>query len=184
MKKKFLILTLICILLSFACGCGREVPEFLPGESEEDSQFVWVCKKPFGFFYPTYNYDAFWEVLNEYTEKEAMPPVYPSGTYEICWGLLKGYIEKEDALVCFYSEFSPCGQETSFRQEENWGDPSKYDSFWGYADYHENFFDLEIECDHINFFGGELPTLRFEKVAKEDFLEQYGKIENVSALLE
>ena len=188
MKKKLLILTLICFLLSLACGCNREIPAFLPGESEGDSQFVWVCKEPFSFFYPTDNYDDYWKRVNEYNErqeKEGLPPIlYPTDTYEVCCGLLKGYIEKEGELVCFYSDFSLCDRRTYFEEEKIWGDPSTYECFWGYADYYENYFDLEIDGDLINFFGGELPELRFDKMTKEDFLEQYGEIENVSELLQ
>jgi len=97
--------------------------------------------------------------------------------------LLKGCIEKESQFVCLYSAFYPCDQRTYFQEEKLWGDPSTYESFWGYADYRENYFDLEIDGDLINFFDGELPSLRFDKMPKEDFIEQYGDIENVSELL-
>ena len=92
MKKKLLILTAICFLFSFVCGCAHEIPEYLPGEREGDSQFVWVCQEPFGFF--------FRPDINKFN-----------------YGLLKGYLEKEDEFVCFYSEFERINGKN--RQSEN-----------------------------------------------------------------
>ena len=57
-------------------------------------------------------------------------------------------------------------------------------AFGGHTEYYENYFAFEVEHDPVNFFGGELPELRFDKMTKEDFLEQYGEIENVSELLQ
>ncbi len=160
MKKKLLILTVICVLFSLVCGCAHEIPEYLPGENEGDSHFVWLCQEPFGFFSTAYD------------------------TTRCHNGLLKGYIEKEGEFVCFYSEFDRIDGRTYFQEEKNWGDPSKNDSFDSHADYYENYFELEIYCDYVNFFGGELPTLRFDKMTKQDFIEQHGDIENVSELLQ
>ncbi len=160
MKKKLSVLIIICFWLLLICGCTNEIPEFLPGEHGGDLNFVWVCKKPFGFF-----------ALTDDHAKQY-------------YGHLKGYIECEEGFVCFYTAFDAIDGATDFRESKIWGDSSEYDSFWGYADYNENYFDLEIERDRINFFGGELPTLRFEKMTKEAFLEEFGEIENVSELLE
>lgn len=187
MKKKHLILALICILLSLTCGCTTKTPEFTPGENEGDSRFVWVCKEPFGFFYTTNDYEDFLEALNKHNEKlekEGVPDTFFYTPTSLSDVLLKGYIEKEGKFVCFYSDFNPIGGSTDFWKKETWGDPSEYASFWGYADYYKNVFYLDIEDDPMNFFGGELPELQFDKMTKEDFLEKYGDIKNVSELLE
>ena len=166
MKRKLVILTVICLFLSLVCGCSRAVPKYLPGENKGDSQFVWVCGEPFGFFFTT---DAF--------EDE--------------WGAMKGYIEKNGEFVCFYSAFMPVGGNTAF-QEGKWeratylsadNNHRDYD-FKGYGDYYKTDFYLEIRDDPINFFDGELPELRFDKMTKEAFLEQYGDNETISELLE
>ncbi len=122
--------------------------------------FVWVCKKPFGFFSPTDDHG------NKY------------------YGHLKGYFEDKDGLTCFYMLFNPIDGLTDFIKPEAWDDPSEYDSFCGRGNYYENYFDLEIVRDRINFFDGELPTLRFEKMTKDAFLEEYREIENIPELLE
>ncbi len=160
MKKGLAISILICFLFSFFCGCTNKPPLFLPGEQEADSMFVWVCKKPFGFFSPTD------DLGNKY------------------YGDLKGYFEDKDGLTCFYMLFNPISGLTDFIKPETLGNSSEDDSFCGRGDYHENYFDLEIVRDQINFLDGEFPTLRFEKMTKDAFLEEYGEIENVSELLE
>ncbi len=163
MKKKFLGLTLICILLFFISGCAPKTPKYLPGENEGDSQFVWVCEKPFAFFYlPDDN--------------------------EGCYGFLKGYIEKNSEFICFYSEWLKCDGITYFKEENSlWEDKKNgmgyifdNESFTGYGDYYKNKFYLDIMDDRMNFFDGEFPELRFDKMTKEDFLERYGDIEEVS----
>ena len=46
--------------------------------------------------------------------------------------------------------------------------------------YSEEYFDLTIMEDYINFFNGELPTLRFEKMTKEEFKKEYGEVKNIT----
>ncbi len=159
MKKKLLVLTLICFLLSLVCGCNSKIPKYLPRENEGDSQFVWVCKEPFGFFYL---------------------PDDDEGHY----GFLKGYIEKEGELICFYSAFLSIDGRTYFQEEKNWDFYFDNESFSGHGYYYKNDFSVYIKDDPINFFDEELPELRFDKMTKEDFLLQYGDIKNVSELLE
>ena len=158
MKKKFLILTLICFLFSFTCGCAHKIPQYLPGENEGDFHFVWVCKKPFGFFFLPDDNEGY-------------------------YGLLKGYIEKEGKLAYFYSAFNPNDGRTYFLEGENIDDLFYHESFTGHGYYYKNDFGVHIKDDSINFFAGEVPELRFEKMTKETFLERYGEIENVSELL-
>lgn len=153
MKKNFLVLALICILFSLTCGCTHEIPEFLPGEKEEDAQFVWVCKEPFSIF----------ALTDDHKEQY--------------YGHMKGYIENESEFSYFYSVFNRIDGTTNFIQEELWDDPSEYESFWGYVDYRKNYFDLEITRDNINFFGGTLPKMRFEKMTKEEFAKKYPSID-------
>ncbi len=168
MKKKFLILALICILLSLTCGCTRGMPKFLPGENEEDAWCVWVCKEPFGFFYSTDNFKC--------------------GA-----GELKGHIFKDGKFVCFYSSYLNIDgntyfkEITSFQEDENsvhTGSTFYNESFSGRGSYYKNDFYFYVEDDPMNFFDGELPKLKFYKMTKEDFLLKYGDIKNVSELLE
>ena len=159
MKKKLLVLTLICFLLSLACGCTHKSPKYLPGLNEGDSGFVWVCKEPFGFFY----------ITNE---------------LEGHYGPLKGYVWKEGEFVCFYSAYFNVDGYTYFQEEKNWDYYFDNESFSADGYYFENYFSLYIEDDPMNFFDGELPELRFDKMTKEDFLLQYGYVENISELLE
>ena len=42
-------------------------------------------------------------------------------------------------------------------------------------EYYESYFNLMIKHDDVNFFDGEFPTLRFEKMTKEEFRETYGE---------
>ena len=178
MKKRLLGLILICVLLFLISGCFRKTPEYLPGASEGDYQFVWICEKPFAFFYPTYNYEDYWKVRNEYN-KETVRLIEEPIACGIFEGVLKGCIEKKGEFIRLYSGFFYYDQTTYFYEEKNWGDPSKYENFSGHAYYHKNDFVLNIEYDPANFFDGELPKLRFDKMTKEDFLEKYGDIETL-----
>lgn len=179
MKRKFISLTLICVLLISLCGCIRERPKYLPGKNEGDSQFVWVCKKPFAFFCPTYNYEDYWKTRNEYNKENGYPIEEPiaCGVFE---GVLKGCIEKEGEFIRFYSGFFYYDQTTYFYEEKNWGNPSKNENFSGHAYYYKNYFELVIGYDPENFFDSERPELRFDKMTKEDFLKSYGDVEGIS----
>ena len=149
MKRKLFLLTSICVLLSLLCGCAHEIPDFLPGEHEEDGNFVWLCKDPFAVFSSTDDY----RYLGS--------------------GHLKGYIQGEKGFTCFYMVFNSINGRTYFRTPEIEEETSEYDCFWGDAYYYENYFNVETVCDKISFFDGALPTLQFEKIAKDDFLTEY-----------
>ena len=69
----------------------------------------------------------------------------------------------------------PIGGTTELCEAEKFYDEDLYNTVVGYADYRKNYFDFEVEYDNINFFDGELPTLRFEKMTKEEFRETYGE---------
>ena len=157
--KKFIGLTLICVLLLSLCGCIAEQPEYLPGAKEEDVNFVWVCEKPFSYFV---------------VDREELSNGYPC---------LKGYITKEGKPVCFYM-CEANNVQTTFEEPSVWENSCGYPAFLGDTEYYEDYFEFEVERDNINFFDGELPKLRFDKMRKEDFLAKYGDIENVSELLE
>ena len=158
MKKKLISLTLICVLAFLLCGCIPERPEYLPGAKEEDINFVWVCEKPFSYFV---------------VDKESTTGL----------PYLKGYIKKEEEPLCFYMH-EENDVITTFVEQTVWESRYGYDAFWGNSNYYEDYFEFEVEHDKINFFDGELPELRFDKMRKEDFLAKYGDIENVSELLE
>ncbi len=96
---------------------------------------------------------------------------------------MKGYIEKEGELSCFYSAFNLIDGRTYFLEGENIDDLFYHESFTGHAYHYKNDFSVYIKDDLINFFGGELPTLRFDKMTREDFIKQHGDIENLSELL-
>lgn len=125
---------------------------------EEDEHFVWVCEEPFSFF-----------VL----DKEMLLDGYPC---------LKGYVKNEGDFICFYME-EDLNVRSCFVEEEMWESTSSSDAFWGYTEYCDSYFEFSAERDFINFFDGELPTLRFYKVDKAEFLKEFGHIEEVSALL-
>ncbi len=160
MVKKLSVFIYICGLFILFCSCTTEVSEFLPGQQVGDEDFVWVCKKPFAYFALTEDHG------------------------QDHYGHMKGYFEKKEEKFCFYSYFDIYGGITDFTGPEFWGDSSANDDFWGYAKYYETYFEFEIECDRINFFNGELPTLRFEKMTKEEFLKVYPDIQKASDIVE
>ena len=43
------------------------------------------------------------------------------------------------------------------------------------ADYKKDAFDLTIKEDLVNMFGGEKPTLHFEKRNKAEYLKEIGE---------
>lgn len=145
----------MCVLLSLFCGCAHEVPKYLPGEQAGDENYVWVCKEPFAFFSVTYDPDIGYK------------------------GYLRGYgyIEGEEGFKDFYAIYNLINGRTSFHFPEFRDDDSSKDGFEGYAHYYKNHFVFLIVRDDINFFGGELPTLRFDKMTKEEFVKKY---ENLS----
>ncbi len=159
MKMRVAVFGLLCFFLSLFSGCISDRPEYLPGMNEEDVQFIWVCKEPFSYFV---------------VDKEELSGGYPC---------LKGYITKENKFLCFYMH-EELNTISCFVEEKLWDTATRSDGFWGHTKYYGEYFEFEAEHDPINFFGGELPTLRFEKMTKEDFLEEFGEIENVSELLE
>ncbi len=151
MKKKLSVVVLICIIFSLLCGCTSEIPKFYPSEHDKADNFVWVCKEPFAYF--TLDID----------KKVRTSPC------------LKGCFEKDGELPYFYLYFMCNGGSTDFCEVEKWENTTIDSSFWGYADYFEDYFDFKVEKDNINFFDGALPTLRFEKMTKEAFLKEYGE---------
>ena len=142
MKKKLSVVVLVCIIFSLLCGCTTRVPSLFPGKTDGDENFVWVCKEPFAYF-----------SLDKEKKVRSSP-------------CLKGYFEKDGELPCLYLYFMPIGGTTELCEAEKFYDEDLYNTVVGYADYRKNYFDFEVEYDNINFFDGELPTLRFEKMTK------------------
>lgn len=159
MKNRISLVVVISFIVLLFSGCIRERPEHLPGMKEDDVEFVWVCENPFSYFV---------------VDKVELSKGYPC---------LKGYIMKENEFSCFYMH-EELNVISCFVEEKLWDSTRSSDAVRGHTKYYEDYFEFEAEHDLINFFDGELPELRFDKMAKKDFLEQYGEIKNVSELLE
>ena len=43
--------------------------------------------------------------------------------------------------------------------------------------FYRDYFELEVKEDETNLFDGEFPTLRFEKMTKEEFAKKYPSID-------
>lgn len=155
MKRCIALFVISCFFLLLFCGCIPEQPEHLPGSKEEDVNFVWVCEAPFSYFV---------------VDRVELYNGYPC---------LKGYMTKGNEPLCFYLH-EENNAVTTFVEQTVWESKYGYDAFWGDTVYYENYFECEVEHDRINFFDGELPKLRFDKMTKEDFLEKYGDIDGVS----
>ena len=150
MKKKLSVVVLICILFSLLCGCTKEVPKFLPGQHEGDKSFIWICKEPFAYFF-----------LNDSTEKKP-------AAFGIC-------LEKGNERHFFYGDYTVRTGTMGFIRSGFFEGFEEYMVFGGNSEYYESYFNLMIKHDDVNFFDGEFPTLRFEKMTKEEFRETYGE---------
>ncbi len=150
MKKILFLLVLMCVLLSLFCGCAHEVPKFLPGEQAGDENCVWVCTEPFAFF-----------SLDDSKIK-----------YIGCFQGY-GYIKSEEGFKDFFAMYNSIDGNTRFTFPEFWDETLDKDSLWGSAYYYKDYFDFTTEDDDINFFSGELPSLRFYKMTKEEFAKKY-----------
>ncbi len=151
MKKKLSVVILICFLLSLLCGCTeKKIPEFLPGQHEGDENYVWVCKEPFACFF-----------LIKQPETNSVD--------------FKVYFENEDDISSFDSTYNFRSNNMQFGQL-SFGEYNDFESYFsGSAEFQQDKFEVKVKFDDINFFGGELPTLRFEKMTKEEFHEIYGE---------
>ncbi len=149
MKKKLSVVVLICIIFSLLCGCENPNSKYMPKHCANRENYVWVCKEPFAFMF-----------LSE---------TYSSENYEY----FEAYFEEEDGYLLSLASFTPHGVDGCFTKPDAVDEKGLF--FWGYADYYEDYFDFTVTRDFINLFDGELPTLRFEKMTKEQFRETYGE---------
>ncbi len=173
MKKALSIVILICILLSLLCGCIVGTPEFLPGEHEGDENYVWVCKEPFVYF----------ALVNKTEDTEFYLKFYTDSGHGYSSPSFKACFEDETDYTFFYASYNPKDGATTFAVPGLLDEYSAEEYFWGRGDYYQDYFEFEIGNDFVNFFNGELPTLRFEKMTKEQFCETYGE-ERYNRMLE
>ena len=155
MKKRLSVVVLLCFLFSLLCGCTAKTPQFLPGEQEGDENYVWVCKEPFAYF-----------SLN--TPTEEIPAKF------------KLYLEKNEKIHFFYGDYTLRSGALGFVREDYFNGADETAALGGTAEFYESYFDLVLVHDFINFFDGEFPTLRFEKMTKEEFKKEYGEVKNIT----
>ncbi len=173
MKKALSVVVLICILFSLLCGCTVGTPEFLPGEHEGDENYVWVCKEPFVYFALVNKTEDTDFYLKFYTDTGSG---YASPSFKACF-------EDETDYTFFYANYNPINGSTTFSVPGLLDEYSAEEYFGGRGDYYQDYFEFEVRNDFVNFFNGELPTLRFEKMTKEQFFETYGE-ERYNRMLE
>ena len=173
MKKKLSVVVLVCIIFSLLCGCTVGTPEFLPGEQEGDENYVWVCKEPFAYFTlvnKTEDEKFYLKVYNDYSESYASP------SFKACF-------ENECDYTFFYASYNARDGRTTFYTPGLLDEYSAEEYFFGSGDYRKDYFDFEVEHQYVDFSDGELTTLRFDKITKEEFCETYGE-ERYNLLIE
>ena len=149
MKKKLSVVVLVCIIFSLLYGCENPKSKYMPKHCADRENYVWVCKEPFAFMFLSETYS---NESNEYFET---------------------YFEEEEGYLLSLASFTPHGDDGCFQKPYAADEKDLF--FWGHADYHADYFDFTVTSDFINFFDEELPTLRFEKMTKEEFREVYGE---------
>ncbi len=173
MKKKLSVVVLACIIFSLLCGCTVGTPEFLPGEHEGDENFVWVCKEPFVYFALVNKTDDTDFYLKVYTDNSSG---FVSPSFKVCF-------EDESDYTFFYADYSPIDGTMGFYVPGILDEYSAEEYFWGTGDYYQDYFEFEVGNDFVNFFDGELPLFRFDKMTKEQFCKTYGE-ERYNRMLE
>ena len=149
MKKKLSVVVLICIIFSLLCGCENPNSKYMPKHYADRENYVWVCKEPFSVMFLSETYS------NEDCE------------------YFEAHFEEKDGYLLSLASFTPHGDDVFFQKPYVTSEKDLF--FFGHADYNEDYFDFTVTSDFINFFDGELPTLRFEKMTKEEFREVYGE---------
>lgn len=152
------VVLILCFLL-FLTGCTYtlSVDKF----PEPDDDVVWICENPRAEFYWGKN-----EVLNS-----------------------KMYVDETEYVVgCARLTHSPyvmIYDKRLYNQEydkyKKAGDLSEFEDFGQFdllkckALFSNNHFDLTVEEDLVNMFGGEKPKLHFEKRNKAEYLKEIGE---------
>ncbi len=148
-KIKLSILFLMIVVLFSGCDFLFETGERPHANTDE----IWVCKKPY---------------------------IYLSWNEEVC--SLTGIAENEEIRIEL-SMLEAISSHVGFEKLEDARPPNEEHRtnyiFTGEADYEGDHFFVEITNDNIGFFGGELPTLRFDCYKKEEYIEMCELLEKI-----
>ena len=115
-----------------------------------DSNYIWVCEEPFSYFiYGDVNRDAPGILVWEENEYYYFMVDYTGTTVEFVLPSAFG----EDGLTS---------------DGNTW--------LLGTADYQEGYFVYTIREDYFNIFDGEVESMTFVRMSKEEFEEEYGSV--------
>ena len=115
-----------------------------------DSNYVWVCEEPFSYF-----------VFDDITYDSPGILVYEENEYYYFWVDGSG-TAVDFALPSAFSEYG-------YTPENNM-------LLFGTADYQEGYFVYTIKEDYFNIFDGEVESMTFVRMSKEEFEEEYGSV--------
>ena len=155
MKRIVLVIGLIFLLT----GCIYQ-GSFRPDLSDDD---VWVCVNPRAEFYWNEKDDmtSVMYINGEMREVTAQQTVSPEFyVYDINIKNCEKEDIDENGYVSKYIDYADIEKHTLLKCR---------------ADYHSDTFDLKVEEDMVNMFGGEKPTLHFEKRNRAEYLKEIGK---------
>ena len=155
MKK--ILVTLFMILLLTGCRYqGGSRPE------QNDNE-VWVCENPRAEFYWNEKDDmtSVMYINGEMREVTAQQTVSP-----------EFYVYDINVKNCEREDIEEDGSVHKYMDGEAM---NQYLLLKCHANYKRDKFDLTVEEDLVNMFGGEKPTLHFEKRNKAEYLKEIGE---------
>lgn len=147
MKIRRIVCLLVLICISFSLSACISDADIRP---QFDPNYVWVCEDPFSYFiYGDVNRDA--------------PGILVYAENEYYYFMVDGTGPSIDFALP--SAFSADGYT-----------PKGNLLLYGIADYEEGYFVYTIEEDYLNIFGGEVKTMTFVRMSKEEFEEKHGSV--------
>ena len=153
------VLTLCCLILVLT-GCIHQASN-RPNLSDDD---VWVCENPRAEFYWSLDdsltsviYDADGKKTDVITEQTAGSSFF---------------IYDAEAKICEREDIEEDGSVHKYIDGEAM---SQFLLLKCRANYKKDAFDLTVEEDVVNMFGGEKPTLHFEKRNRAEYLKEIGE---------
>lgn len=109
-----------------------------------DSPEVWVCEEPYA--------ELYWDEIGQNSKM-----IVAENVYEIVFTTTAG------PQMMVYDKEGKSEEENSFNND--------YLLFRGHTTYEEKTAIVRVEKDFKNIFSGELPTLKFKRYNKEEYLK-------------